>query len=97
MTARYVPACGQARTRTLTVCLSRPYVHDRPSAALLVTFDARSQGQLASVIYEWGDVKYLGKETSRDGDLPVSTRSLSAVHTLNVHYIAEDLCLHIQR
>ncbi|KAM5533936.1 hypothetical protein V8D89_012361 [Ganoderma adspersum] len=35
-----------------------------------VTFDARSQGQLASVIYEWGDVKYLGKETSRDGDLP---------------------------
>ncbi|KAM5539602.1 hypothetical protein V8D89_006711 [Ganoderma adspersum] len=35
-----------------------------------VTFDANSQGQIASVIYEFGDVKYLGKNTSRDGDLP---------------------------
>ncbi|KAI1781678.1 lung seven transmembrane receptor-domain-containing protein [Ganoderma leucocontextum] len=35
-----------------------------------VTFDARSQGQLAAVIYEWGDVRYLGKDMSRDGDLP---------------------------
>ncbi|KAI0719950.1 lung seven transmembrane receptor-domain-containing protein [Cerioporus squamosus] len=35
-----------------------------------VTFDAGSQGQLAAVIYEWGDVEYLGKDTSKSGDLP---------------------------
>lgn len=37
-----------------------------------VTFDAGSQGQLATVIYEWGDVQYLGKDTSVSEDLPVS-------------------------
>ncbi|KAI8981387.1 lung seven transmembrane receptor-domain-containing protein [Trametes punicea] len=35
-----------------------------------VTFDSGSQGQLAMVIYEWGDVAYLGKETSPTGELP---------------------------
>ncbi|TBU49906.1 lung seven transmembrane receptor-domain-containing protein [Dichomitus squalens] len=35
-----------------------------------VTFDSSSQGQLATVIYEWGDVSYLGKDTSTDEDLP---------------------------
>ncbi|KAI0361441.1 hypothetical protein OH77DRAFT_1417699, partial [Trametes cingulata] len=29
-----------------------------------VTFDSGSQGQLAMVIYEWGDVPYLGKEAT---------------------------------
>ena len=37
-----------------------------------VTFDKSSQGQLAAVIYEWSDVKYLGKTTSYIEDLPVS-------------------------
>ncbi|KAI0328533.1 hypothetical protein GY45DRAFT_1347163 [Cubamyces sp. BRFM 1775] len=40
-----------------------------------VTFDSGSRGQLAMVIYEWGDVGYLGKETiSRTGPkLPQNT------------------------
>ena len=39
----------------------------------LVTFDAKSQGQLAMVIYEWTDAPYLGKITSMSDDtLPVS-------------------------
>lgn len=38
-----------------------------------VTFDASSQGQLAMVIYEWKDMPYLGKVTTPDGTLPVST------------------------
>ena len=62
-----------------------------------VTFDAGSQGQLAMVIYEWGDEEYLGKDTSKSGELPVSTRSPSAVCPLNVHYIAEDVCLYFER
>ncbi|KDQ63295.1 hypothetical protein JAAARDRAFT_29313 [Jaapia argillacea MUCL 33604] len=33
-----------------------------------VTFDPASQGNLAMVIYEWGDMKYLGKVTSRTDD-----------------------------
>ncbi|KZT75008.1 hypothetical protein DAEQUDRAFT_17258 [Daedalea quercina L-15889] len=35
-----------------------------------VTFDSGSQGQLAMVIYEWGDMAYLGKVTSTVNDLP---------------------------
>ena len=66
------------------------------SSVLLVTFDAASQGQLATVIYEWRDVSYLGKDTSHDEDLPVSSRLLSAAHFLNTQYIAEDLRLHLQ-
>lgn len=39
----------------------------------LVTFDSDAQGQVAMVIYEWGDVDYLGKVTSAtDEGLPVS-------------------------
>ncbi|OSD03235.1 hypothetical protein PYCCODRAFT_1477105 [Trametes coccinea BRFM310] len=34
-----------------------------------VTFDSSSQGQLAMVIYEWGDVQYLGKETPLTNEL----------------------------
>ena len=38
-----------------------------------VSFEAESQGQLAMVIYEWSDYKYLGKVTSKEDDfLPVS-------------------------
>ncbi|KAF8913100.1 protein PTM1 [Gymnopilus junonius] len=39
-----------------------------PSAYINVTFDNTSQGNLAMVIYEWADVKYLGKETTPDVD-----------------------------
>lgn len=39
----------------------------------LVSFESKSQGQLAMVIYEWGDYQYLGKVTSEvDEYLPVS-------------------------
>ncbi|KAI0778347.1 lung seven transmembrane receptor-domain-containing protein [Trametes elegans] len=38
-----------------------------------VTFDSGSQGQLAMVIYEWGDVAYLGKDTTPTGELPQKT------------------------
>ncbi|KAH9858027.1 lung seven transmembrane receptor-domain-containing protein [Lenzites betulinus] len=38
------------------------------NAYINVTFDASSQGQLAMVIYEWGDVEYLGKDAP--GDMP---------------------------
>ena len=38
-----------------------------------VTFDSSSHGQLAAVIYEWGDVEYLGVwDTARSDDFPVS-------------------------
>lgn len=43
-------------------------------SVLAVTFDASSQGQLAMVVYEWADMRYLGKVTSMADDyLPVST------------------------
>jgi hypothetical protein len=39
----------------------------------LVSFESKSQGQLAIVIYEWNDYQYLGKVTSEiDEYLPVS-------------------------
>lgn len=34
-----------------------------PSADLVVTFYPESTGQVALVIYEWGDVPYLGVNT----------------------------------
>jgi len=41
------------------------------SAYINVTFDSTSQGDIAMVIYEWADVKYLGKQPKRtDDDLP---------------------------
>lgn len=44
------------------------------STYINVTFDQGSQGQLAMVIYEWGDYKYLGKVTSEEEEwLPVCT------------------------
>jgi hypothetical protein len=43
--------------------------------AVAVTFDPRSSGQVALVIYEWADVAFLGTETPDEtvggGDLPV--------------------------
>jgi hypothetical protein len=43
----------------------------------LVSFESTSQGQLAMVIYEWGDYHYLGKVTSEIDDyLPVSIRAM---------------------
>jgi hypothetical protein len=39
----------------------------------IVTFAAGSQGQLALVVYEWADSKYLGKVTNpNESYLPVS-------------------------
>jgi len=41
----------------------------------LVSFDSTSQGNLAIVIYEWKDYKYLGKVTSNTEELlPVGIR-----------------------
>ena len=60
-----------------------------------MTFDASSTGQLATVIYEWGDVGYLGKDTSTTEDLPVSTRLLPTAYSLNVQHV-ENLYLHVQ-
>ncbi|OBZ78746.1 hypothetical protein A0H81_01184 [Grifola frondosa] len=40
------------------------------STYINVTFDSDAQGQLAMVIYEWGDMSYLGKVTSTVADLP---------------------------
>lgn len=39
---------------------------------MAVTFESGSRGQVSMIIYEWGDVQYLGKVTSLDEDLPVS-------------------------
>lgn len=46
-----------------------------------VTFDAgSSHGQVAMVIYEWKDVKYLGRVTSETDDtIPVSDAGVAAV------------------
>jgi hypothetical protein len=47
----------------------------RCSNVVPVSFDSTSQGDLAMVIYEWADVKYLGKVTTPaddETDLPVS-------------------------
>ncbi|KAH9937302.1 protein PTM1 [Fomitopsis serialis] len=38
-----------------------------------VTFDSSAQGQLAMVVYEWGDMAYLGKVTSPETDRPQKT------------------------
>ncbi|KAF8203093.1 protein PTM1, partial [Pholiota molesta] len=41
------------------------------SAFINVSFDATSQGNLATIIYEWADVQYLGKETTTDTEEPL--------------------------
>lgn len=45
-----------------------------------VTFDPSSIGQLALVMYEWNDVKYLGADTPYDDELPVSLHSSTIPH-----------------
>ena len=46
-----------------------------------VSFDSASPAHLAMVIYEWGDVKYLGKTTTpeTDNNLPVSLSIFSYI------------------
>ncbi|VDB85278.1 unnamed protein product [Peniophora sp. CBMAI 1063] len=49
-------------------------MYSSDSTYINVTFDQGSQGQLAMVIYEWGDYKYLGKVTSEEEEwLPQRT------------------------
>lgn len=53
---------------------------------LVVTFDkTTSQGNLAMVIYEWADVKYLGKPTisNTDEELPVRPSFTQITLSLN--------------
>jgi hypothetical protein len=40
---------------------------------ITVTFDPTSTGQLALVLYEWSDVKYLGADSPGDDSMPVSS------------------------
>jgi len=58
---------------------SPPALAEQVDFVAKVTFDDSSHGQLAMVIYEWQDVKYLGKETYGEDDLPVSTYLLSSI------------------
>jgi hypothetical protein len=46
---------------------------------ITVTFDPTSTGQLALVLYEWSDVKYLGADSPGDDSMPVR----SALRALN--------------
>ncbi|KAG6380865.1 lung seven transmembrane receptor-domain-containing protein [Boletus reticuloceps] len=59
-----------------------------------VTFDASSShGQVAMVVYEWKDVKYLGKITSEtDDSLPVSDARVTAPTAPSQLLSAENLC-----
>ncbi|SRR6266702_4718771 len=63
----------------------------------LVTFESKSQGQLAMIIYEWCDYKYLGKVTSEiDEYLPVSFCT-SGFAARSYTLLAEDVCMHLRR
>lgn len=70
MTGKYVLECGPASPHTSMVSTSGS-LHDSYSSRA-VTFNKPSQGQLALVVYEWGDMEHLGKVTSTVDDLPVS-------------------------
>ena len=64
-----------------------------------VTFEGDSHGQLATVIYEWSDVDYLGKVTSYVDDLPVSvgarpTRRIPIDNSMLNIELAENIHLH---
>lgn len=73
---KYVQECGVAQLLSSTVRSQHvqrvqgtyTYIYH------IVTFDERSsQGQVAMVIYEWKDVKFLGVTTpTSDDSLPVS-------------------------
>ena len=78
MTARSAQECGVANPRISMVRLPGTRLTVLNSHKVPVTFDAKSQGQLAMVVYEWGDMAYLGKVTSTvNTELPVSTCPLS--------------------
>lgn len=81
MKDKYVVGCGE-------VLKPISMVFNIPSSSALcvlyfraVSFDNTSPANLAMVIYEWKDVKYLGKTTTSttDEDLPVSL-SIPQVH-----------------
>jgi hypothetical protein len=67
---KFVLGCGQMQIPTLMV----PWpLYPCCKAAVLtyssaVTFDAESVGRIAMVIYEFTDVRYLGKITNSDGN-----------------------------
>ena len=61
-----------------------------------VTFDAGSQGQLAMVIYEWGDEEYLGKDTSRSEDFPVSELAFFRSAFANASITVQNIRVHFQ-
>lgn len=64
------------------VCSTVEWFTNMYTQCTLVTFDNTSPGQVAMVIYEWQDVKYLGKVTSKVDDLlPVSI----SYYRTNVH------------
>ncbi|KAF5385063.1 hypothetical protein D9615_001311 [Tricholomella constricta] len=48
--------------------MASPGMWGSKSTFINVTFDATSQGQVAMVIYEWADAKYLGKSTDPTDD-----------------------------
>ncbi|OJT15937.1 hypothetical protein TRAPUB_13361 [Trametes pubescens] len=58
------------------------------NAYINVTFDSGSLGQLAMVIYEWSDVKYLGKDATTGR--PVSAYEVSAARPLNPRYMTQE-------
>ena len=69
--------------------------YERGLSCLLVSFDSTSQGQLAMVIYEWEDAKYLGKAqvSNMGNELPVIFVSVLPSSFLNVSSL-ENICLH---
>lgn len=72
-------------------------MYSSDSTYINVTFDQGSQGQLAMVIYEWGDYKYLGKVTSEEEEwLPVCTPRGSNANATYRRVPAEDICLHFR-
>ncbi|KAG5644624.1 hypothetical protein DXG03_008102 [Asterophora parasitica] len=56
------------------------------STYINVTFDATSQGQVAMVIYEWADAKYLGKSTDPTDDF------LPKTYVCTTRAVAEGTC-----
>lgn len=99
--AKYVRECGQASRLSSTVrSTCTTYARQILTRRVVVTFDeSSSQGQVAMVIYEWKDVKYLGVTTSTtDDSLPVSN---PLQHNLSPNSAiippAEDLRMHNRR
>jgi hypothetical protein len=61
-----------------------------------VTFSEESQGQLAMVIYEWTDYRYLGKVTSETEDyLPVCGLPLTRSNNIHAVAVAENVHMHV--